>query len=70
MTITYKTHILLGCKAGGCADEVKRWEYVPSGKEVTDAVNARIDQFNEFVLVAAIGSTYVGTYSAPNDCCG
>lgn len=73
MAATYKTHILLGIKTGGKAYEVGRWEHSPNAIEVSGVIDKELTNYNEFVLVAPVGDTHVGTYVEPTqtyDCCG
>lgn len=71
VAVTYKTHILLGIKAGYPAVEIARWEHTPTGPQVKEKVDARVSDFNEFTLWTPVGDNYPGTYQEPTyDCCG
>ena len=48
--IDYKTHILIGARAGGVMTVIAVWPYVPRQAEVQKKIEGTRDQYATFVL--------------------
>ena len=48
--IDYKTHILIGVRAGGVMTVIANWAFVPPQTEVQKKIERTRDQYSPFVL--------------------